>query len=87
MWQLSLVYHEADGRPVPVLRWSPTKMRKAEALRDKLMRDIGSSEPWISEDISAQIGMAAVAVHYRRPLSMSEVAQMGPTREVIDRPG
>lgn len=56
-------------------------------MRDQLMRGIGTSEPWITEDHSAQWGMAAKAVHYRRPLTLQEVAQMGRTPETIQRPG
>jgi len=87
LWQLSLSYHEATGRPIPVLRWSPTKWRKAEALRDRIMRGVGTDEPWIAEDMSAQLGEMAIAVHYRKPLRIDEVARMAPTAEVLSRPG
>lgn len=84
---MSLVHRNADGKPVPVLRWSPTKWRKAEALRDRLMRGAGTAEDWITEGHSAQFGDRAVAVHYRKPLSMQEVAKMAATPETIARPG
>ena len=70
-----------------MLRWSPTKWRKAEALRDRIMRGVGTDEDWIVEDMSADYGLQAVAVHYRRPLRIDEVNQMAPTVEVRDRPG
>ena len=85
MWQLSLVHRDATGRPVPVLRWSPTKWRKAEALRDFIMRGVGTDEPWVVEEMSATIGERAVAVHYRRPLRIDEVARMAQTSEVRER--
>jgi hypothetical protein len=72
---------------VPVLRWSPTKWRKAEALRDKIMRGVGTDEEWVTEEMSEQFGMRACAVHYRRPLRIDEIARMAPTPEVLARPG
>jgi hypothetical protein len=72
---------------VPVLRWSPTKWRKAEALRDRIMRGVGTDELWVTEEMSAEIGERAVAVHYRKPLRVDEVARMAPTPEVKARPG
>ena len=72
---------------MPVLRWSPTKWRKAEVLRDKIMRGVGTDEEWVMEEMSAEFGMSACAVHYRRPLRIDEIARMAPTPEVRDRPG
>jgi hypothetical protein len=72
---------------VPVLRWSPTKWREAEAVRDRIMRGVGTDEPWVMEEHSADWGMKAVAVHYRKPLRVDEVARMAPTEEVRARPG
>lgn len=72
---------------MPVLRWSPTKWRKAEEVRDKVMRNLGTDEPWVIEEMSQQFGMRAISVHYRRPLSIAEVARMAPTPEVLARPG
>jgi hypothetical protein len=66
---------------VPVLRWSPTKLRKAEALRDRIMRGVGTDEPWVVEE------HGVIAVHYRKPLRIDEVARMAPTAEVLARPG
>jgi hypothetical protein len=73
--------------PVPVLRWSPTKWRKAEALRDRIMRDVGTDEPWVVEDMTKQLGDLAVAVHYRRPLRITEINRMALTETVKARPG
>lgn len=70
-----------------MLRWSPTKWRKAEALRDRIMRGVGTDEPWVVEEMTAMLGERAVAVHYRRPLRIDEIARMGPTEEVRLRPG
>ena len=70
-----------------MLRWSATKWRKAEALRDRIMRGVGTDEPWHVEELSAEYGERAIAVHYRRPLRVDEVARMAPTPEVKMRPG
>jgi hypothetical protein len=72
---------------VPVLRWSPTKWRKAEALRDRIMRGVGTEEPWVVEEMSSELGMHAISVHYRRPLRIDEIARMAPTDEVRAREG
>jgi hypothetical protein len=56
-------------------------------MRDRIMRGVGTDEPWVTEDMSAQFGEMAVAVHYRRPLRIDEVARMAPTPEVLERPG
>jgi len=87
LWQLSLCYHDEVGKPVPVLRWSPTKWRKAEELRDRIMRGVGTNEEWVTEEMSAQMGMLACAVHYRRPLRIDEIVRMAPTPEVRARAG
>ena len=55
-------------------------MRKMEALRDKIMRGLGTDEPWVTE-------MGAIACHYRRPLRIDEINQMAQTPEVRERPG
>lgn len=70
-----------------MLRWSPTKWRKAEAVRDRIMRGIGTDEPYVCEEMTAVLGARAVSVHWRKPLRIDEVAQMAPTPEVRDRPG
>lgn len=81
------VHSRSDGRPVPVLSWSPTTWRKLEAMRDQIASDIGTSEPWYMEHMADQIGDAAIAVHCRKPLRIDEVNQMAPTEEVRARPG
>jgi hypothetical protein len=63
-----------------VLRWSPTKMRKAEALRDKIMRGVGTAEEWVLEQ-------GHVSMHYRKPLRIDEIASMASTLEVRERKG
>lgn len=72
---------------MPVLRWGPTKWRRAEALRDKIMRGVGTDEEWVTEEMSDELGMAVSAVHYRRPLRIDEIARMAPTPEVKAREG
>ena len=77
-------------RPVPVLRWSPTTWRKMEALRDRIMFGAGTAEAWISEDVAkveGETGRTVIAMHWRKPLSVAEVAQMAPTPEVRERRG
>jgi hypothetical protein len=39
------------------------------------------------EHMANEIGEAAIAVHYRKPLRIDEVNQMAPTEEVRARPG
>jgi hypothetical protein len=56
-------------------------------MRDRIMRGIGTDEPWIMEEMSAQFGMLAIAVHYRRPLRIDEVNRMAATPDVRARPG
>jgi hypothetical protein len=51
------------------------------------MRGVGTDELWVTEEMSAEIGERAVAVHYRKPLRVDEVARMAPTPEVRERPG
>lgn len=70
-----------------MLRWSPTKWRKLEALRDKIMLGVGTDEEWVTEEMSKMLGDRAVAVHYRRPLRLDEVNRMAPTEDVKARLG
>jgi hypothetical protein len=75
---------------VPVLRWSPTTWRKMAALRDRIMRGHGTDEPWYLEavrELEGETGIVSIAAHWRKPLSLAEVAQMAPTPEVKQRPG
>jgi hypothetical protein len=80
LWQLSVCWRDEADRPVKVLSWSPTKWRKAEAVRDKTLKGVGTDEPWIEEQ-------GLFAVHYRRPLRIDEVNRMAPTPEVLSREG
>jgi hypothetical protein len=71
-----------------VLRWSATRWRKMEALRDRISFGLGTQEPWfLDEEFLGASGGMVVAAHWRRPLSLSEVAQLAPTPEVRARPG
>lgn len=90
---ISVSFRE-HGRPVEVLRWSPTKWRKAEAIRDRVMRGAGTQEPWISGNVEkneaimrADYGRPAISGQWRKPLRADEVARMAPTSEVRERKG
>lgn len=72
---------------MPVLRWSPNQHRRAEAIRDDVMRGLGTDEDYIREDMSAMLGNAAVSVHWRKPLRIDETPRMADTPEVRSRPG
>lgn len=91
LWQLSLSVHSrGDGKPVPVLRVGPTTWRKLEALRDQIMRGVGTQEPWYLEnpvEFEGETGIAMIAANWRKPLRIDEVAQMAPTPEVRAREG
>jgi hypothetical protein len=51
-----------------------------EAIRDRVMRHLGTNEPYVEE-------WGQSCVHWRRPLSIPEINQMAPTPEVRARPG
>lgn len=51
------------------------------------MHGIGTDEPWVTEHMGDVAGLAAIAVHYRRPLRVDEVNRLAPTPEVVARPG
>ena len=51
------------------------------------MRNLGTDEPYIMEEMTDAIGMRAISVHWRKPLRIDEVAQLAPTAEVLARPG
>jgi hypothetical protein len=72
---------------VPVLRWSPTVWRRLEAARDQIARGLGTEEPWYGEQLTAEVGELAVAVHWRKPLRIDEVNRLAPTAEVLLREG
>ena len=80
----------SKGKPIGVLRWSPTIWRRMEALRDRIMRQIGTTEAIIPEDVlamAAAFGQSPAAMHWRKPLSIEEVNQMAQTPEVVERKG
>ena len=85
LWQLSVAQQGRRG-PVQVLRWSPTMHREAEAACSRVMAMCGSIEPLIEPE-GAELAMLRVTRQWRKPLSISEVAQMAPTPEVLARPG
>jgi ABC-type Fe3+-citrate transport system substrate-binding protein len=61
--------------------------RKLEAIRDRIMLNVGTSESWHVEDMAHMMGDLAVATHFRRPLRIDEINQMAPTVEVRRREG
>ncbi len=75
---------------MPVLRWSPNRWRKMEALRDRIMFKVGTEEPFIGEDVrrmADELGVQPRAMHWRKPLSIIEINRMAPTDEVRARRG
>ena len=80
----------AERQPVGVLRWSPTIWRRVEHIRDRVMRGLGTDEALIPEDIAglaAAVGASPKAMHWRKPLAITEINRMAPTPEVRDRQG
>jgi hypothetical protein len=72
--------------PVPVLRWSPTVVRKVEFVRDRIMDRCGTSEPLIAPE-GEELALLKVTMQWRRPATLIEVNRMAPTPEVRARPG
>lgn len=85
LWHLSLAVHDVAG-PVSVLRWSPTRWRKVEALRDRILYGLGSSEPVIPVQ-AEELARLSVTMQWRKPLSIMEINQLAETPEVRARPG
>lgn len=56
-------------------------------MRDRVMFNLGTDEPYIMEEMTAMLGELAVSVHWRKPLRIDEVAKMAPTPEVLQRLG
>lgn len=56
--------------------------RRIEALRDRIMRGVGTDEALIPEDYPTR-----VTLQWRKPLRIDEVARMAPTQEVRERRG
>lgn len=61
--------------------------RKAEVARDQMTLNLGTAEPWFAEEMTHQLGLAAIAVHWRKPLRIDEVNRLAPTPEVRERQG
>jgi hypothetical protein len=57
-----------------------------EAIRDRIMHNLGSSEPLIPVDGEERAHLA-VTMQWRKPLSFDEVAQLADTPDVRARPG
>lgn len=88
---MSLAAHTSEG-PLPVLRWSPTRRRRMERVRDRILFGLGADAPLFEEvlpdDLAlARFGHLPISVSWRRPLSLLEVNQMAPTAEVRQRRG
>lgn len=66
-----------------MLSLSPTKMRRLEAMRDTIFRQIGTDEAAI-EDIDPVILRSR---QWRKPLSIPEINRLAPTAEVRERRG
>jgi len=60
--------------------------RRAENIRDRLMRGVGTSEPFI-EPVGEELAMIKSTRQWRKPLSIEEINRMAPTLEVRARPG
>ena len=58
-------------------------VRRVEAVRDRIMRMCGTSEPMVE----AHDAPLTVTRQWRKPLSIEEVARMAPTPEVRERKG
>ena len=84
---MSLAAHDAEG-PLKVLRWSATRWRHMERIRDRLMFGCGTDELWFFDaEFYGNAKAHAVAAHWRKPLRIDEVNLMAPTREAVARPG
>jgi hypothetical protein len=73
---------------VPVLRWSPTTLRRVEAVRDRIMGMCGTTERLIAVGAEGfPVGHSPVTLQWRKPLSIEEVNRLAQTPEVRARPG
>lgn len=54
--------------------------RKIERTRDRIMRGVGTDEPWFQEQVM-------VSVNWRKPLRIGEVNRLALTPEVRRREG
>ena len=64
----------------PVSRWDRQRTRYVESIQSKLLDQLGTTEETIIE-------VGGVALHYRKPLTLSEVNRMAQTPEVRRREG
>jgi hypothetical protein len=48
---------------------------------------LGTDEPWFTEEMTAELGLPAIAVHWRKPLRVDEINRLSPTAEVRERQG
>lgn len=70
-WHLSLtLWDKHTSRPLLLADWSPTMLRAAIALRDKIMIGVGVAEPFAAGE------PGKVALHWRKPLRVDEVARL-----------
>jgi hypothetical protein len=59
-------------------------------MRDRIMRGVGTDEPYASENLAAlaaATGITPASMQWRKPLRIDEVARMAPTPEVRERRG
>jgi hypothetical protein len=86
-WHLSLtLWDKHEHRPLLLVNWSPTMLRGAIALRDKLMRDVGVAEPFdrrarqdrhaLAQAAQGRRNRPAAARHARGPAAAD--AQLAP---------
>ena len=57
-----------------------------EAMRDRILFGLGSPEPVIAVD-GEERAMLRVTMQWRKPLNITEIAQMAPTPDVRARVG
>jgi hypothetical protein len=82
-----LCHQDLERRqPVPVVRWTPTTVRKIEAIRDRIMGMCGTRERLIDAG-EFWPGRVVVTMQWRKPLTIEEVARMAQTPEVRERKG
>lgn len=60
--------------------------RKAEAIRDRILRGCGTDEPLIEPE-GEELALLVSSRQWRKPLRIDEIARLAPTPEVRARPG
>jgi len=60
--------------------------RKAEAIRNRILRGCGTEEPFIEPE-GEELALLVSTRQWRKPMSISEIAQLALTPEVRMRPG